>query len=74
MYRNYKEKIKFDFNFFNKKHSNNLTKMNKENIRNKNIGRRNEINTNKKNKKNKNINKKACMLILNRYPKRMQPK
>mgnify|MGYP006972276635 FL=1 len=51
MYRNYKEKIKFDFNFFNKKHSNNLTKTNKENIRNKNIGRRNEINTNKKNKK-----------------------
>ena len=48
MYRNYKEKIKFDFNFFNKKHSNNLTKTNKENIRNKNIGRRNEINTNKK--------------------------
>ena len=56
---------------FNKKHSNNLTKTNKENIINKNIERRNEINTNcKKN----NINKKSCMLILNKYPKQMQPK
>ena len=49
--------------------------MNKENIRNKNIGRRNEINTNCKKKIiNNNINKKSCMLILNKYPKRMQPK